>query len=443
MPPPPSIETQNLILEHLNYVKGRFGVDNTKFKGLLAAGTPFVKKVCNRCDVAQYTNVFTMGSRGKGNSGGKPWVYGFCSSCRNERDRTRYVTEIQESEKEDIMGKINCMIKEVKKKTPTFDERPLLTTMTSVLEGGFRQIAYKVVKDGILTTHQCTKCMKDVFIWQVRMDSKAKKGYRGECAKCASGAISMKAKKVGGMARRCGSRGDGYELWDKWWEAQKGLDYYTFMPLEDKEGSPWTPSPERIERGLKDYEGEGFTVLCCEVFNVGGTCNFTHKLVLQTYFSSALKTHYKDQQQLREGRERRYIMSARTNAAHRARKKAKQASRNDESWHFDITFDDLVHLAEKQGFRCAVSGVPLVFKPNHPWSASLDRILNPKGYIRSNIRWVVQRYNPRITWTDEMAQHLMQTLRGTVHKVWEAHFGDNKNATIEDLQEPYDADVRT
>lgn len=64
--------------------------------------------------------------------------------------------------------------------------------------------------------------------------------------------------------------------------------------------------------------------------------------------------------------------------------------------HFDITIKYAWRLFERQGRRCALSGVPLVFgiiTKNSNTTASLDRINNSKGYVRGNVQWVHKRIN--------------------------------------------------
>ena len=65
---------------------------------------------------------------------------------------------------------------------------------------------------------------------------------------------------------------------------------------------------------------------------------------------------------------------------------------------FSITKEDAWKLFEKQGGKCALSGLPLNFVSD--WSrnkkkqtASLDRIDNTKGYTLDNIQWLHRRIN--------------------------------------------------
>ena len=58
---------------------------------------------------------------------------------------------------------------------------------------------------------------------------------------------------------------------------------------------------------------------------------------------------------------------------------------------FDLTMEYAWALFEKQGRKCALSGVPLGFGPNRRNSlttASLDRLDITKGYVEGNVQWV-------------------------------------------------------
>jgi hypothetical protein len=62
---------------------------------------------------------------------------------------------------------------------------------------------------------------------------------------------------------------------------------------------------------------------------------------------------------------------------------------------FSISIDDLIELAENQKFKCALSGIELIFSNKYTIkkTASLDRIDSGKGYINGNIQWVHKDLN--------------------------------------------------
>jgi hypothetical protein len=73
-------------------------------------------------------------------------------------------------------------------------------------------------------------------------------------------------------------------------------------------------------------------------------------------------------------------------AEHMLRRARARATKN--GFEFSITLDDILPLPD----RCPVFGVPLRigFMSQDPWSYSLDRVDNSKGYIQGNV--VVMSY---------------------------------------------------
>lgn len=57
---------------------------------------------------------------------------------------------------------------------------------------------------------------------------------------------------------------------------------------------------------------------------------------------------------------------------------------------FNVDADYLTNLVIEQNYRCAVSGLEFEMKLSrrHPFSASVDRIHNDRGYERGNVRVV-------------------------------------------------------
>lgn len=58
---------------------------------------------------------------------------------------------------------------------------------------------------------------------------------------------------------------------------------------------------------------------------------------------------------------------------------------------FNISYEDLIKLYEKQDKKCALSGLPIHFSKFN--QASLDRIDSNKGYIKDNIQWIYIKLN--------------------------------------------------
>jgi len=69
------------------------------------------------------------------------------------------------------------------------------------------------------------------------------------------------------------------------------------------------------------------------------------------------------------------------------------AKRRGIEWALGI--EDAWALYRKQGGRCALTGIPLVFGVgrNGNTTASLDRIDANQGYVKDNVQWVHKRIN--------------------------------------------------
>lgn len=66
----------------------------------------------------------------------------------------------------------------------------------------------------------------------------------------------------------------------------------------------------------------------------------------------------------------------------------------------DVTVDFLLDLFWEQRGRCAVSGIVMCYTPGAHWHMSLERIVETKGYIKTNVVWVCNEFNtPHQQWT--------------------------------------------
>ena len=64
---------------------------------------------------------------------------------------------------------------------------------------------------------------------------------------------------------------------------------------------------------------------------------------------------------------------------------------------FDLTIDELVELWESQNGKCAVSDLPFNKRNNKwfrdPYNPSLDKIDPQLGYVKGNVRFVLEAVN--------------------------------------------------
>jgi hypothetical protein len=70
--------------------------------------------------------------------------------------------------------------------------------------------------------------------------------------------------------------------------------------------------------------------------------------------------------------------------------------RKSRSFHdFDITVEYAWALYEKQGGKCALTGLPIELghKQTDPSTASLDRINSKIGYVEGNVQWIHKDIN--------------------------------------------------
>lgn len=75
-------------------------------------------------------------------------------------------------------------------------------------------------------------------------------------------------------------------------------------------------------------------------------------------------------------------------------------------WECTLTLDFLIALGERQGWRCALTGIPFELPSlpgkNNPRSMSLDRIRSSSGYTQHNVRLVLYAINVALgSWGEE------------------------------------------
>ena len=182
------------------------------------------------------------------------------------------------------------------------------------------------------------------------------------------------------------------------WEKQKGLCYYSNIPMNYNKAE-WRISIERLDNS-KGYIPEN-VVLCCLEFNV--VAQWTLQKVdeiflLQTKqneqpFMNFIEIHklYLKQKipyvDTPRGRFNKFIVNA-----HYTSKKRNEKGRDHTC---SITMDDLIELYENQKGLCAYSGIPLQFGSylNQNWNVSLERLDPMQGYTKENIALICMEFN--------------------------------------------------
>lgn len=84
---------------------------------------------------------------------------------------------------------------------------------------------------------------------------------------------------------------------------------------------------------------------------------------------------------------------------------------------FRLTLDFLLDMAERQDFRCAVTGIEF-FAPAecksrvHPYTPSIDRIKPELGYVPGNVRILAYAVNAMILdWGDDLFEQVTSSYR--------------------------------
>jgi hypothetical protein len=146
--------------------------------------------------------------------------------------------------------------------------------------------------------------------------------------------------------------------------------------------------------------------------------NWSRRLTLQIYFAKEFPIRY--EAKLEENSKLKEMLRT-------SLKNSKQRqNRNDNAGEHSLTLQELVELVIEQGFRCALTLIPLVFRRKHPWMASIDRIDPSEGYHKWNCRIVIYRMNMGITWKVNDWQYFHEQLCENIDKVIEAEgFGED------------------
>jgi len=125
-------------------------------------------------------------------------------------------------------------------------------------------------------------------------------------------------------------------------------------------------------------------------------CNYCHETKLRDQYTKyicdgckkCIALYDKQKRDTPRGALKQLLNGSRWNTKLRDQKNNKKLDNT-----YDIDFEFLVELYNKQKGLCAYSGLPLQFKANNDWTISLERIDTFKGYIKTNICLICWEFN--------------------------------------------------
>ena len=144
------------------------------------------------------------------------------------------------------------------------------------------------------------------------------------------------------------------------------------------------PKRERVDVEEKVIDGEKF-VKCCYCSEFKPIINFNKKI------SGGCKKCVSHINKITMSTPRGNMR----NFAGTAKARCKKKSSKGRYLQYDIDFEFLVELFNKQQGLCAYSGIPLVFGSHHEkyWTTSLERINPLIGYIKENVCFIIYELN--------------------------------------------------
>ncbi len=77
---------------------------------------------------------------------------------------------------------------------------------------------------------------------------------------------------------------------------------------------------------------------------------------------------------------------------------------------FTITEEWYLQQIKRQNCRCAISGVPLVFKSHRQWQASIEQLNELLGYTPKNCVLICLDFQTSPQWTNDVFRNVMEHL---------------------------------
>lgn len=395
-PPFPSLNDQNILFEQFEHLCRIPEIGEL----VKEANTPFVTKYCEQCKCSKLLHEFPFFTDpAKGIRRSRLKIPSICQSCNsvniNAAKRQQYTPE----EKKELVVKLNKMIEKAHRDNSDLNMAHMHRKCMALIKIGAKETIDLIFREGADKQVKCNTCKEDKYLYAFRTDVKCRDGVRPKCTEC-SVKNSAEVRIISGMKARMNQDDNGVclqSLWDEKMRGQNNTCFLSLLPFRYEFGHPFKASPERVDRANPLYNNDNM-VLILNILNVGGGFNFTRRLILQTILADKLDTmfHLYDKKATR-----RFVKVQITSAAQRSKRRS-NGIRSDSAFEFDIDYRYIMAVLNRQGFRCAISKLPLVPKWKHPWSMSIDRIDDTKGYVRGNVRLVVARYNASKTWTQDL-----------------------------------------
>lgn len=309
-------------------------------------------------------------------------------------------------------------------------------------------------------TKPCSKCKKSKPSDMFSKEAKSKDGLHSRCKLCASqhkvlyrstipGALHylLDSARRGAIMRGNKGRADAaictltFEDLEDIYKQQKGKAYrYPNKTMSLISGEKWHISIERLDP-TKGYYKEN-VVLCCQEFNGHAQWTDEHIIEIRAHHlrsrtdnyqfnkdeflaSVALRsrkkptpctdhTHVEKRQdgqcikcqnvynlmynQTPIGYLRHLVGTMKGSSKYRGTKQ----NRQDQSYEFEFTFQDMINLYIKQKGLCHISGMPMTLTPRTRWQMSPERIDMTKGYTIDNVVLICHEFNTPAQWNREM-----------------------------------------
>lgn len=232
----------------------------------------------------------------------------------------------------------------------------------------------------------CNKCCVKKTLDNFHKDKTKSDGYNNNCKKCRStkkeepdepvekeeikDKICSKCK-VTKTVDNFYKRGDGYRA----------------------ECKACRPNYDYSHKKERDLEQE-YTCTTCKIVKKGSEFNKTIETICKECCG---KRMYENRKKL-DGALRDLVNNA------RGRCKDKQG----EKYMFDITYEEIKDMYEKQDGICYYSGIEMT--TDGSWKISLERLDNSKGYIKDNVALCCLEFNNQLHWSKDKINEILEIL---------------------------------